>query len=222
MPELLKSTVVRAVSHNVMVAVIAAAILAGSSFVWELLRKDGSLVEALGGVSEPSFTAKFAAHEADHPDSMTGERPTGQPDPVSAFFKDAVVAFDRRDGCPRGWAPFADADRRTIVGASQSGMEGYRYNDIGGEESILLAESHVPGHSHGFLDVYYSESDNQKPSGATAQIVPDARGHAGGSDNNNVGWAYDSETYRVGPDPGEQLSFTNMQPYVALHYCKPE
>jgi len=46
--------------------------------------------------------------------------------------KDAVVAFDRADGCPVGWVEFKEASRRVIIGTSSDTP----YRKEGGSQKI--------------------------------------------------------------------------------------
>ena len=188
------------ISERVFTAVLTAIILGVLALIWQLFQT-GGLVSALGGVSK----SMLKLHSV----------PQG-----------AVVAFDQDGGCPKGWAPFSQAQSRTIVGASFNdesiapGLSKYRHDDKGGEEAIVLTDAHLPSHKHEFEDIFYSENPNQKGRlGIRFIDVPGSIGsHA--TDNDNKGWLIDSETKPFGQTRGKQESIRMIQPYIALYYCK--
>jgi microcystin-dependent protein len=192
---------------TVISAVISAVILSVLVLFWRLL-SDGGLITALGGVSRSEMANHVEKHSASFP------LPSGM-----------VAAFDIREGCPKGWSEFSAAEKRTIIGASFSESGGkdnpYGFGATEGEEDILLTEDHIPQHVHEYKDVYYAELDDMRPnSGTEAVEIPQRKGLNGPSDNDNVGWALPSETGPFGRKEDEQLKHTNMQPYIALYFCK--
>ena len=186
-----ESTLGRTIFQHVISAVFTAVLLATLALVWDRVRA-GGLVEALGGVSQSELKS------------------------IPPFPQGAVVAFDQPKGCPDGWSRLSAAEGRTIVGASLESEE-FHYNKREGKRRILLTQDHLPQHEHPFLDVYYSEYEPHMPNGAISVEVPGMLG-ANGMDPDNVGWAIESMTDAVGPD--EQKDFTNLQPYLALYYCR--
>ena len=129
--------------------------------------------------------------------------------------KGAVIAFDQREGCPDGWIMFSAAENRTIIGASE---DGHHFGSTNGQENILLIEDHIPLHLHTYEDIYFSEFEDWRPNGASAVEVPGGLGLAGHVDADNAGWTLPRRTDPVGSEPNKP--FTNMQPYIALYYCK--
>lgn len=127
--------------------------------------------------------------------------------------KNAVLAFDTPDGCPAGWVELMDSEGRVLVGEGPR----YSYQKRGGTEEIVLDDSHMPSHAHKHWDVFFSETDdNPRPEGIRMYPVPGGFGQKGPRDQNNMGWAFPHST----ESSGEGASHTNMQPYIALYFCK--
>lgn len=182
------------IGEKVVVAVIGAVIgavaISASVWIWQKL-SGGGLITALGGVSRSEY-------------------------------KNMVAAFDIDKGCPDGWSDFRRAEKRTIVGASfsESGKKNdpYGFRATEGKEDILLTKAHVPSHEHEYKDVYYSETDSKRPKSETKEVkIPQKKGSAGPIDHDNVGWALSRKTGSFGR---EDVKHTNMQPYIALYFCK--
>ena len=129
----------------------------------------------------------------------------------------AVVAFDTPRGCPEGWSDLSDAMGKVIIGAGQG--DTYPYRVPGGKETIDLTEKHIPAHVHGYTDAYFSESNGRRPGGSKGVSVPGKKGLKGDVDTNNVGWAVTRETDSFGYEGDNRVRHTNMQPYIALHFC---
>lgn len=137
----------------------------------------------------------------------------------------AIVAFDRdaTAPCPEGWKVWKEATSRVIVGAGnidetyeekfkfdENGipLESKSYRETGGTERESLSPSQMPAHSHTF-------SGDSIPRG----------GNAGVGRVVAVGDAADYQSYTPTgtiSTEGEGLPDNNMQPYVALYYCKKE
>jgi hypothetical protein len=164
--------------------------------------REGLIVELLGGVPKSNLKT------------------------IPPFPAQAVVAFDRPGGCPEGWVPLQEAQGRTIVGVGVLSVDEdrkteYRYRHDGGEHEVTLSESHLPRHQHAYVDVYYTERRDFQPPGISSVDVPRAYGSEGGRDSDNVGWVRPS-TVTDFSGLEDQETFTNMQPYIVLHYCKLE
>lgn len=129
----------------------------------------------------------------------------------------AVVAFDTPDGCPEGWSELPDVVGKVIIGAGRGNT--YPYRVPGGKEYIDLTEEHIPAHVHGYTDTYFSESANHLPRGSKGVAAPGKKGLSGDVDTNNVGWAIPRETDPFGHEEENRIRHTNMQPYIALHFC---
>lgn len=192
-----RDNLVVALTASVLAAMVLAGISAGVSAV-----REGLIVELLGGVSKSNLKT------------------------IPPFPAQAVVAFDRPGGCPEGWSPLEEAQGRTIVGVGVLSVDEnrkteYRYRHDGGDHEVTLSESHLPRHQHAYVDVYYTERRDFQPPGISSVDVPRAYGSEGGRDSDNVGWVRPSSvTDFSGPE--DQETFTNMQPYIVLHYCKLE
>ena len=138
--------------------------------------------------------------------------------PTSAVPNGAVVAFDVAEGCPKGWIEFTEAKGLVIIGAGDK----YRYRTFGGQDEIIVTNEHIPRHTHEYLDVYHAEDDKRRPE-ATIQVdVPGTLGAGIKPDRGNVGWANTRETEPSGSDDNSWITHTNMQPFIALHFCKPD
>lgn len=169
----------------------------------------------LGGIIAAILVGAFVAIG----DSIThgwlidklGGVPQSQFDPSQ--LKNAVLAFDTPDGCPAGWVELTDSEGRVLLGVGPR----YPYQNRGGTENIALDDSHIPSHAHKFWDVYFSETDdNPKPKEIRMLPVPGGFGQKGPRDQNNMGWAFSHST----EPSGKGASHSNLQPYIALHFCK--
>ena len=198
------------IGEKILVPIIVAVILTILAFAWKGIT-DGTLITFLGGVSQTEFG--------------------GNPQLFSLGLKDAVIAFDRKAGCPERWEPFIQAESRTIIGARFDGSfnseltpRPFREEDKG-KEDIILTEDHIPEHKHTFQDIYYSEHANEnskrefeRNQQGVIETMPVPGGIGSrGTDRDNVGWIIQHETASY----GQGTKFTNMPPYIALFYCKP-
>lgn len=123
--------------------------------------------------------------------SMSGAAPT------TGIPAGAVMAFDLAS-CPDGWSLFASTSGRTIIGASAE----FPLNQIGGEQTHTLTEAEMPKHRHGLGRETVQRGTLDPP-----QDV------GGGTPLPMPGWGLTSFV-------GENAPHNNMQPYVALLYCK--
>lgn len=117
----------------------------------------------------------------------------------------AVVAFDRPEGCPDGWADMGQVWRgRTLVAAVSDTNDTYGFRRSGGEESVKLEPWHLPPHSHSMT----------------------LTGRWGDQYGGPHGWGHDAGgqppvTLRTSNGDGLQgEAHYNMPPYIALYYCK--
>jgi hypothetical protein len=117
---------------------------------------------------------------------------------MGASFKSAVIAFDQP--CPNGWTEFTDAAGRVIIGVGRGeGLTSRARGDTGGEEKHTLTVNEMPSHSHAiFRPADPSNDDELFVAGGTIR--------------------------RSGPLPTERTGggqpHNNMQPYIALYFCK--
>lgn len=119
----------------------------------------------------------------------------------------AVIAFDREDGCPRGWSEFEDARGRMILGANKNRTHGYvlrPFRGVGGEEVHTLTVKELPKHDHS-AGLFFStnvDANRARPmatpnGGQPIYQVSKPTSTAGGGQPHN-----------------------NMPPYIALFFCK--
>lgn len=129
----------------------------------------------------------------------------------------AIVAFDGTSKCPSGWSVYTKAESRVIVGAADSspgkGADGIALNahkagTTGGQETVTLAVSNLPPHTHKYNDIYYSENTG-------TVTVPNNFGSKG-SDNDNKGLQITRTTIA---DSNTPTAISNLPPFIALTYC---
>jgi len=101
------------------------------------------------------------------------------------------MAFDLAS-CPSGWSEYASARDKTIIGSGSS----YSRGATGGEASHTLNVAEMPSHSHSGRAMLGSYGWCPK---------------AGCGDYGPVG--------AIGSEGGNQ-PHNNMQPYIALLYCR--
>lgn len=111
----------------------------------------------------------------------------------------AVVAFDRREGCPDGWDPFTKGAGRVIVGEGE-GDGVYRvFDDRGGKSVVRLEPNQMPEHRH-----------------VNRWLAKELR-------EGDVGWigklGVIGETVQTANTGGGQ-AHENMPPFIVLYYCK--
>ena len=141
---------------------------------------------------------------------------------IERYFSGAVVAFDRREQCPEGWAIFSAGYGRVIVGAGGpgDGLTKREFGINGGTESHKLTSDELPKHKHlvvgigrqgmgnitewgievgGNDDVYRFDVDDRapwpRPNGLKGQLVAQAK-------------------------KADAVRHNNMPPFVPLYFCK--
>lgn len=122
----------------------------------------------------------------------------------------AIVAFDRPNGCPKGWTDFAAAAGRMIVGVDGKTYKlpyvaGKPEYQTGGAPTHELTVAELPKHSHEIP--FVPEVSNL--SGGSYAVMSDDR--HGSSKRDYV----TSNT-----DGGAGRAHNNMPPYIALYLCK--
>ena len=172
------------------------------------------------GLAGGYIGAQFAGAQGEKGDTgaqgIQGDKgDRGEPGIDADIPENAVVAFDDSAGCPDGWKPFLAAQSRAIIGAtfgigSEPGLGNNendvalierKYRDHGGEESVTLAQNHLPEHRHG---VPYGPSD----SGSGFHPIL-GQGKASTPSN------YPQTTF-----VGNNQPHNNMPPYIALYFCQ--
>jgi hypothetical protein len=114
----------------------------------------------------------------------------------------AIVAFDRAEGCPEGWANWDQGAGRVIVGSGQgSNLSSRSFAEVGGTETHTLSVDEIPAHSH-----------------STVQMIGTNSVDGVDSTTTNSG-EHHNEGRQTGATGGGQ-PHNIMQPYVVLNYCK--
>ena len=138
---------------------------------------------------------------------------------------DAVVAFDRDDGCPPGWSEYRDADGRFIVGTGRHSVHDrygnevaeFEFGEAGGERTHRLSVDELPSHEH---EVEFRARQE-------AFRIPLEVGHtvAGNGTRTRIdaddGFPYAglvSSLYAI--STGGSQAHNNMPPWRALNYCR--
>ena len=120
----------------------------------------------------------------------------------------AVLAFDRSEGCPEGWAQFADAAGRSLVGVGKGqGLSNRSYRSIGGEETHTLTVTEMPTHNHDTQGYQYLLSIDGE-----GAAMPHDRARS---------WPNIQRPGQIQP-AGGSAPHNNMPPFIALYFCKYE
>ncbi|MBO9492348.1 hypothetical protein J7384_18445 [Endozoicomonas sp. G2_1] len=117
----------------------------------------------------------------------------------------AVVAFRLVD-CPENWEPYELAKGRVIVGSGTGyNLTPKTLEEFAGEERTILVNDNIPAHSHYHDDWHYYDQAKKAADYATKE----------GDDTGNI-----IKKRRMSEPTGKGLPHNNMQPYVALLYCR--
>jgi len=130
----------------------------------------------------------------------------------------AVVAFDRGNGCPKGWSNYAVGAGRAIVGAgsgnfgtNNKALTSRDFGETGGEETVTLTVDEMPRHSHEIGDPDGNPLRYQKyefgGTGGGAQLL-----HSAGNDI--------VDDFYYAEESGNSQPHNNMPPFIALYFCK--
>lgn len=119
----------------------------------------------------------------------------------------AVVAFDRLQGCPDGWTDTGDEWRgRVIVAAGPNANDDYAFRRTGGVPEVQLEIENMPPHEH-----IISRAEGGMIAGSGVYYVEAVPGSGASTTTSGI---------EARSDLAE--SFENMQPYVALYFCRRE
>jgi len=114
----------------------------------------------------------------------------------------AIVAFDG-SGCPEGWEEYNNAKGKVVIGADH---KSFTVGDKGGNATITIEEKNLPPHSH-----------KQKLSGGPGQLP-------GFVHTTGQAWSYTAHginiDHKTDGGNGKKERLSNMQPWIALRYCK--
>ena len=157
----------------------------------------------------------------------------GDPGDPAFVPEGAVIAFDRPDRCPPGWANFDEGASRMIVGAYYQRGTGRQnvptedengrrlvakhYRDVGGEEMHTLTIEEMPTHGHSPPDGYYHWWYKGGGYG-NHQITDKAE-----PENFQAAFSVPATEPSLFPkEAGLGGDHNNMPPYIALYFCKKE
>lgn len=136
---------------------------------------------------------------------------------------DAVVAFDRKEGCPEGWTDIGKDDHNRFAGRfllvagppAQRGAgstDQRAFDDQGGLEAVALTIPQMPKHRHlppeGFQHWWYKNNGN-----ANHRITDEFN-------NRGIEGAFGQVDDFKMQDEGGDEEHENMPPFIALHFCK--
>ena len=167
------------------VTVVITLVVAGVLGVVGSALAGGALIGVLGGVTKTEFDNRIKGLETE----------PGKPRRIPSG---AVIAFDLADGCPSGWSPIPDLDRRVIVGAVTTRNAEFGYRAIGGEKEHTLTIEEMPRHTHAYIET----------------ILPEEGTGQGGLLGNIV------REERNSKPAGKSQPHNNMPPFIALYFCK--
>ncbi len=191
------------IKAQVLSTIVAAVLLASLAAVGQLVT-DGGLVSVLGGATKSDLESV-------------------SPVPVGA-----VIAFDRPNGCPKGWSDFAVGQSRMIVGATfkeslpndENRLSAYKYRQTGGREQHTLRieemprhthEVNDPGHSHRVSGGFSAKDRDNQPGGGELTNGSLARGNH---------YSQKSPTSLSIKHRGDGKPHSIMPPHIALYFCK--
>jgi hypothetical protein len=127
----------------------------------------------------------------------------------------AVVAFDNPAGCPKNWDPLIAAEGRTIIGAyfeiedsterKTNALTKRKLLEQGGAETHKLSIAEMPSHNHA----------NGKYNRSLTTGVLTYKGQHG--KDSRLPRLDASRSLRT---QGGNKAHNNMQPFIALYYCK--
>lgn len=131
------------------------------------------------------------------------------PSTATTLLQNAIVVFDREEGCPPGWQEYDAVAGRFIVGVGRhtehdeygNEVTNFKFGDTGGGRTHKLLKSEMPSHEHTYTFSSGRISPghpDHSPNEFGAKDIPDKpTGTTGGNEPHN-----------------------NMPPFIALHYCK--
>ena len=138
--------------------------------------------------------------------------------PIPATPKGTVIAFNGKNGCPKGWRDFEAAHSRMIIGVgrgykeipnSDGGVDRVyfserKHNDKGGEEDHTLSVAELPTHHHAYLETK----------------INNIRVRDGKSGSRSTLYKAVPGDYRPTQSAGGEKAHNNMPPFIALYFCE--
>ena len=126
----------------------------------------------------------------------------------TVLHRDAIVAFNRKEGWPKGWEKYEEGAGRLIVGVGRHEKTEYNQSipeldvgETGGTRTHRLSTEEMPEHSHQY------EFSTGYDSPRHTDSSPDEFG--------------DHDTFEETSRSGGNSPHNNMPPYIALHFCRP-
>ena len=127
---------------------------------------------------------------------------------LTEFPNDAIVAFDREEGCPEGWEKYSDGSGRFIVGVGRhtehdlygNKVKKLKFKEKEGHRTHRLSAEEMPPHHH----MYEFSSGERSP------------GHP---DKTPEEFGVKDKKEKT-TEAGGKKPHNNMPPYIALHFCK--
>jgi microcystin-dependent protein len=184
---------------------------------------EGQLLRFTGGTWTPSTVAPGSG--AAGPPGPPG--PTGPPGPAGDIPSGAVMAFDL-ERCPAGWAPFAPAAGRAIIGDNdgRNGLSPRPHGTVLGEENHVLTADELAPHTHagstGTGKAMRYRTVGALGTNTANNHITGWAGTANFVDREDDGWALAAHSHDFVTNGGAVggKGHNNMQPSVALLYCK--
>jgi microcystin-dependent protein len=127
-----------------------------------------------------------------------------------------IAAFN--GACPSGWEELTELGGRTIIGVGQgTGLTNRTLGETGGEETHILSIDEMPSHSH-------TVNSNISSPPPTYRNTPVGNLPAVSSQGNIYGPNTPPSFSLMGSNminpTGSSTPFNNMQPFIALRYCR--
>lgn len=149
------------------------------------------------------------------------------PAPAPSVPSGAVMAFDL-ERCPAGWAPFAPAAGRTIIGVNDggNGLAPRARGDVVGEEAHRLTADELAPHTHAGNTGRGKQMSYRLVSGSGTETIGNhGTGFAGGTaffDRDDADYPFSNHFHDFVTDSGAVGGKPHnvMQPSLALLYCR--
>jgi microcystin-dependent protein len=140
----------------------------------------------------------------------------------------ALLAFDREE-CPAGWSVFDPAAGRTLIGANANGLNGLpavtRGSVLGEQEHALSVLEMAPHHHGGATGASNKMSYRVVSAPGLERGLAQVTGYSGTAEfvdveDNNFPMAGHNHALITDTGPGQSAPFTNLQPSLAVLYCR--
>jgi hypothetical protein len=132
--------------------------------------------------------------------------------------KGAIMAFDLRGQCPSGWSRWKKAAGRVIVGAGSHNGENYNHNQTGGQAKSEIKAENIKRGLITMSGLSVKVKENQTPPYVMGADTSIAIQDCINRDKHCPRYPEKPYTAEIGSDDVEP--FDNMQPFIALTYCR--